>query len=129
MSDIAVTSMGMPQAALAPWAAPRPRLKGATGAKASPNAAPTGEALRKKVGEFVGNIFYGTLLRQMQNSKLKGKYFHGGRGEDVFQGQLGMELASRLGRASNNPVVNRLYGEMSRQNNALSEAIGKNWAA
>lgn len=65
--------------------------------------------LREKVGEFVGNVFYGTLLRQMQDSKLKGKYFHGGRGEDVFKGQLNMELAKRMGQSKADPIANSMY--------------------
>jgi hypothetical protein len=70
--------------------------------------------LRRRVGEFVGDIFYGTLIRQMYASKLKGTHFHGGRGEEVFQGQLGMELARRMGRAANDPIANRLYESLRR---------------
>jgi hypothetical protein len=66
-------------------------------------------SLRRRVGEFVGNVFYGTLIRQMNASSLKGKYFHGGRGEEIFQGQLGMEIAKRLGRAPDDPVSENLY--------------------
>ncbi len=71
--------------------------------------------LRQRLGEFVGNIFYGMLIRQMNESGLKGEYFHGGRGEDVFKAQLGMELAQRLGRAANDPITNRLYEAMARK--------------
>lgn len=71
--------------------------------------------LREKVGEFVGQIFYGTLLRQMQESKLKGEYFHGGRGEEVFKAQLGMELARRMGRAPDDPIAGKLYEALQRQ--------------
>ena len=70
--------------------------------------------LRRRVGEFVGDIFYGTLIRQMHASKLKGDHFHGGRGEEVFQGQMGMELAKRMGRAANDPISNRLYESLRR---------------
>ena len=55
---------------------------------------------RKRVGELVGNVFYGTLIKQMQASKLKGTVMHGGRGEEVFGGQLGLELAKRMGRVT-----------------------------
>ncbi len=67
------------------------------------------EALRADVGEFVGNVFYGTLLKAMQDSKLKGSYMHGGRGEEVFRGQLHMELAKRMGQAKNDPIANSLF--------------------
>ena len=70
---------------------------------------------RKAVGEFVGNVFYGTLIKQMQSSSFKTKYMHGGRGEDVFQGQLGIELAQRLGRSANNPIADRMASAMERR--------------
>lgn len=71
--------------------------------------------LREHVGEFVANIFYGTLFRQMQQSNLKGKYLHGGRGEEVFRGQLAMELTRRMGRAPNDPIAQRMYESFARQ--------------
>lgn len=79
--------------------------------------------LRERVGDFVGNVFYGTLLKELQNSKLKGEYFHGGRGEEVFKGQLYAEYARRLGRAPGDPIANRIYEAMTREaNNAKADA-------
>ncbi len=72
------------------------------------------DVLRERVGEFVGNVFYGTLMKQMQSSKLKGKYFHGGRGEEVFQGQLNMELARRMGQAVGDPIAEKMYASFVR---------------
>ncbi len=71
--------------------------------------------LRERVGEIVGQVFFGTLLKQMQASKLKTDYFRGGRGEEVFQGQLGMELAMRAGRAPGNALTERLYASFARR--------------
>ena len=71
--------------------------------------------MREKVGDLVGNIFYGTLLRQMQESKFKGEYFHGGRGEEVFRAQLGMELAKRMGQSPNDPMANMIYDAFVRR--------------
>ena len=76
------------------------------------SSSPSHKNVRAQVGEFVGNIFYGTLLREAQKSSLKGKYMHGGRGEEVFQGQLNQELAKKLGQAKNNPVADRLTKEI-----------------
>jgi len=70
--------------------------------------------LRQIVGEFVGNVFYGTLLRQMEQSNIKGEYMHGGRGEEIFQSQLHMEYAKRLGRAPGDPIADRMYEAMTR---------------
>ena len=70
--------------------------------------------IREHVGEFVGTVFYGTLMRQMEDSSIKGKYGHGGRGEEIFQGQLNMELAKRMGRSPNDPIANCMYESIMR---------------
>lgn len=69
---------------------------------------------RKTVGQFVGNAFYGTLLKQVQESKMKGAFGHGGRGEEVFNGQLSMEFAKRIGQSHNDPLSERLYQSISK---------------
>lgn len=84
-----------------------------------PRLAPDADrkALRGAVGAFVGSVFYGTLLRQMQQSKFKTSYLSGGRAEEVFQGQLGLELAKRLGRSAADPVVGRIFETIQRRLN------------
>ena len=57
--------------------------------------------LRETAGSVVGNVFYGTLLKQMRESGIKGEYGHGGRGEEVFAAQLHNLLAERLGGCGN----------------------------
>jgi len=93
------------------------RSSGSTGGKSIGALAASGDqqALRGRVGEFVGGVFYGTLLQQMQKSKLKGTYLHGGRGEEAFQGQLNLELAKKLGRAKNNPIADRLVKSIEKR--------------
>ncbi len=86
---------------------------GASEAQGGKSASPDAD-LRGIVGEFVGNVFYGTLLRQMEQTTIKGKYMHGGRGEEVFQSQLHMEYAKRLGRAPGDPIADRIYESMTR---------------
>jgi Rod binding domain-containing protein len=70
--------------------------------------------LRQATDKLVGSLFYGTLLRQMRSSVLKGPYGHGGRGEEVFAGQLDQLFAERMGesRTTNlTDAVVRRYGE------------------
>lgn len=101
----------------ATWSMTLPSLAkaSATGADAlKPNRAAGRDVLRERVGDFVGNVFYGTLMRQMQSSKLKGKYFHGGRGEEVFQGQLNQELATRMGKSVADPIAKKMYEAFAR---------------
>jgi len=70
---------------------------------------------RKKVGEFVGNVFYGQIFKQMQQSTFKTKYMSGGRGEEAFSGQLSMEIAKRLGQSTKNPVTTKIYNTMEKR--------------
>lgn len=81
--------------------------------------------MRERVGEIVGQVFFGTLIKQMQASKLKTDYFRGGRGEEVFQGQLGMELAMRAGRAPGNALSERLYASFARRYGDAATSAGR----
>ena len=94
------------------------------GGEAGSKAAVKKEAeMRGIVGEFVGNVFYGTLLRQMEQTTIKGEYMHGGRGEEMFRSQLHMEYAKRLGRAPGDPIANRIYEAMTRGQRAAERSV------
>jgi flagellar protein FlgJ len=56
--------------------------------------------LRKAFDTFVGEVFFGQMLSSMRKTVGKPAYFHGGRGEEVFQGQLDQVLAGKLTEAS-----------------------------
>ncbi len=70
-------------------------------------------ALRTAVNEVVGTTFFGELLKTARNSTLKGEYGHGGRGEEIFRGQLDLELARRAGSAMDNGLSETLYRRYS----------------
>lgn len=102
-------------------ASPKFNVGAAVGEAHSGESATPDSELRGIVGEFVGNVFYGTLLRQMEQTTIKGKYMHGGRGEEVFQSQLHMEYAKRLGRAPGDPIAERIYESMTRGKRAAEK--------
>ncbi len=56
--------------------------------------------LREAFDQFVGESFYGMLFKTMRQSVGKSAYFHGGRGEEVFQGQLDQMLSEKMSKAS-----------------------------
>jgi hypothetical protein len=70
-------------------------ITGATGAAqaASPE-------FRAAFTEFVGQTFFGELLKQMRATVDKPAFFHGGLGEDIFQSQLDQVLVERMTEAS-----------------------------
>ena len=120
--DAIGTNMASPGAAALYQSRAATSVSGVAGLSASSSH----QEIRTKVGEFVGSIFYGTLLREAQKSTLKGKYMHGGRGEEVFKGQLNEELARKLGRSQNNPITDRLSESIERRLlNAGGASIGQ----
>jgi Rod binding domain-containing protein len=86
------------------------------------------DTLREKAREFVGLTFFAPLLKQASNPALKGKYGHGGRGEEVFRGQLNQVLAIRMGQSGRvglaDALVKRLTpaGEVPPENELDTEA-------
>ena len=57
---------------------------------------PSHGQLREAFGDFVGQTFFSQLLAEMRKSVNKSEYFHGGQGEEIFQGQMDQVLAERL---------------------------------
>ncbi|HEU0068949.1 MAG TPA: hypothetical protein VFQ26_06760, partial [Nitrospiraceae bacterium] len=69
--------------------AARPSAQPSALLTASPTQAPAADnRLREVFDEFVGQSFYQQLLGAMRKTVNKPAYFHGGRAEEVFQGQL-----------------------------------------
>lgn len=58
------------------------------------------EKLRETFGQFVGETFFTQMLNAMRSTLGKPAYFHGGRAEEVFQGQLDQVLSEKLAESS-----------------------------
>lgn len=58
------------------------------------------DVLRETFTQFVGETFYGQMIKAMRCSVGKPAYFHGGRAEEVFRGQLDQALAEQMTAAS-----------------------------
>jgi len=56
--------------------------------------------LRKAFDQFVGESLYGQMLKSMRSSQRKPAYFHGGRGEEIFQQQLDQLLAEKMSKTN-----------------------------
>lgn len=77
--------------------------------------------LRESTGQVVGSVFYGTMLKAMRSSSIKGPHGHGGRGEEVFAAQLDALLARRMGEASRGGLAETLYRSLEGQQERISE--------
>ncbi len=78
--------------------------------------------LKEVTGRVVGSVFYGEMLRAMRESKLKGSFGHGGRGEEVFSAQLHDMLAERMGQSRGNGLSKLLYDRFSHQQSLVNGA-------
>jgi peptidoglycan hydrolase FlgJ len=64
---------------------------------------------REAFQEFVGQTFYGQLMQSMRKTVGKPAYFHGGRAEEVFQGQLDQVLTDRMSKATASTFSEPMY--------------------
>jgi hypothetical protein len=104
--------MSAPISAGYPLANPTPLLA----QQAAPPAQPQGDPkVRETFDDFVGQTFYGQMLSAMRKTLGKPAYFHGGRGEEVFQGQLDQILAERLSEASADQFTGPMFELFSLQ--------------
>lgn len=71
------------------------------------------QELRGMVDEAVGVTFFGQMLKMAQNNPFKADYMQGGRGEQVFRGQLNMELARHVGRGVQTGLSQAIYEQLS----------------
>ena len=84
-----------------------------------------GAKLRASAGEVVGLTFYGTLLAMQRDSELKGKYGHGGRGEEIFTAQLHGMLSERMGQRENNSLTEAIVRAYEKQAAKMSKPPAK----
>jgi len=81
---------------------PEPRVPSASLGNDTPE-------LQKAFTDFVGQSFFGELLKQMRATVGKPAYMHGGFGEDVFQSQLDQVLVERISDASGATFSDPMY--------------------
>jgi Rod binding domain-containing protein len=83
-----ITSISLPTSALQD-ASPKP-----------PQSSEDEKQLREAFDNFVGETFFGQMLKAMRKTQGKPAYFHGGRTEEVFTAQLDQVLAEKMTAAS-----------------------------
>lgn len=73
-----------------------------------PAAANDKSALERSASQVVAQTFFGTLLKQMQNSPFKSEMFSGGRGGQAFGSMFNDHLALRMARGSEGKLTRAL---------------------
>ena len=57
---------------------------------------------------WVGQSFFGTLLKQMRESPFKSELFSGGRGGEAFGSLYDQHLSERMARGAGSKLVNAI---------------------
>jgi Rod binding domain-containing protein len=65
--------------------------------------------LRETFEHFVGEVFFGQLLKAMRKMTDKPAYFHGGRAEEIFQRRLDELMAKKLAASSSERLAEPMY--------------------
>jgi Rod binding domain-containing protein len=82
--------------------------------------------LREKFTQFVGETFYGQMIKSLRSTVGKAAYFDGGQAEKAFRGQLDQQLAEHLTEATAerfaNPLFNRQFPQLAAEDAASRAA-------
>jgi len=82
---------------------------GGAGAGAGAAAPPTRhEQLVEQTRNWVAQTFFGTLLKQMDESPFRSELFSGGRGGQAFSSLYNQQLAERMSRSAGDKLVNSI---------------------
>ncbi|MEO8269178.1 MAG: rod-binding protein [Aureliella sp.] len=65
--------------------------------------------LKDAFQDFVGQTFFGEMIKSFRTTQQPSKYFHGGRAEEIFQGQFDQVLTEKLSDASSDKISNPMY--------------------
>ena len=79
-----------------------------TGLATEPNQ-PADEELRQAFHDFVGQTFFGELIKSYRSTQQPLAYFHGGRAEQIFQAQLDQVLAEALSERSADKIADPMF--------------------
>jgi len=70
------------------------------------------DALVKQTEKWVGQTFYGEMLKQMRNSPFKSKMFDGGQGGEAFQQMFDSKLAEKMSAGSGKKLVDAIVDKI-----------------
>jgi len=81
--------------------------------------------VRKTFQTFVGESFFGQMLKSMRSTLDKPAYFHGGRAEEVFRGQLDQTLAQEMTKSSADQISDPMFRNQFPREAKILERVEK----
>ena len=67
------------------------------------------EEVRDTFRKFVGEAFFGQMMKAMRSTQGKPAYFHGGHAEEVFQSQLDQVMSEHMTEASADQIADPMF--------------------
>lgn len=85
------------------------------------------DALRDAFTQFVGETFYGQMIKSLRSTVGPAPYFDGGQAEKAFRGQLDQQLAQQLSKSTAErfakPMFHRQFPHFAANDGKGSTAI------
>ncbi len=70
---------------------------------------PDPDELKDAFSNFVGQTFFGEMIKAYRTTQQPSAYFNGGRAEEIFQGQFDQVLTEKLSEASAEKIADPLF--------------------
>ena len=67
------------------------------------------KGLKKVFSQFVGETFYGTMLKSMRQTVSEPAYFHGGQAEELFQGRMDQQMSADMASADGDNFAAEMF--------------------
>lgn len=83
------------------------------------------QEIQKTFRTFVGEAFFGQMIKAMRSTQGKPAYFHGGHAEEVFRGQLDQTLAQEMTEVSADKIADPMFRQQFPREAALLDATAK----
>jgi Rod binding domain-containing protein len=77
--------------------------------------------VRDTFRQFVGEAFFGQMMKAMRSTQGKPAYFHGGRAEEAFQGQLDQVMSEHMTEASADQIADPMFKQQFPHHAAILE--------
>ena len=68
---------------------------------------------REAFDSSIGEMFFGQLLGAMRKTQGKPAYFHGGKAEEMFRGQLDQTLAQQMTKTHAREFTDAMYQQFA----------------
>ena len=81
--------------------------------------------VQKTFRTFVGESFFGQMLKAMRTTQGKPAYFHGGQAEEMFRSQLDQTLAQEITETSADKIADPMFRQQFPQQAKLLQEAHK----